>query len=1129
MKFDINKIIRKVLKEQGEEPIFKDAPIKVKGPNVFGNVLTFKDPVGNGFILPEKMLVSSPKIYDKQAWIDWYSDLSNARKHFQLVLKNKDTSYKKLCHDAQLKQIITTFLQVRDNWIPENLEVNKYNFDDLIINDMQGLQSFYETNKKTYLSDFAKELKLPASKKQIFDGTDYFFLLLNEWIKTTDLNGAIEFEKGNFQNHANPIEKETVSFGDKYVIRWDWGIKKSEFCDTVGQWQTWYEVQGQFVKQLYENSVYSFDIDKNKFLEWSKLFNYDIKNLGNSTSNVITFRACHKQIEQGVREFSGYYSDSVEVNNENLEKGKVWQCYGIKFPGNGDILGLTKQRDITQEEGWFSDAEYVSGTLVDIPLQQLDIHYDGEWYKQFVDYSDENPSNPLNALNPGYWLAKAFGLEGLVTGESYKNHIEIPQETPLALWTGNEMFKEEDFIAHTKITEESEIWTIPENGLSYAIPGAKKDSQGKYYIKYKAGENQLVLYLPPPEWWNDYYLLTYKIRNKVSTGWNFTEKPVFGLVLTIADAQNLSLVIDTKGAEGWSFKLNQNGQMFFYIRGEQKNYNDDYYFPVNGFLSPYNFTDIEQFDSRSDFGTFMESWWGIGVQVIIGIALATVCAPLAAGLGAEFLLSRGLLAADSSGAISWVAKFLVEEGIFTVARIEVYFAILYEVGVLGIPMAAYYKSRNDDFGVWLSIICCFLPLALETKAFMGFSNKLWSKTLGNSLSRKILAKGSSYFRKNMSLQSLMDFVNTLSAREAMAFGELIRGFSEYGEQGVKEIISNAEARITKLTLENSEKLKAIMPGIRKTIEMGGLNLLVVGGGMFITIPMAKVVYDYYTKKGVKLTPEQQKNLQKGMENMANYIKSHYDETVLEKIRQDLKDSELGLILPSAQEWSQDFLKANEDIFNQMCEENGWEKLKSDPVKNPKNQYQKDLQDAFTKNGEELSKYLSKELIDIAKLLGVNILGIKFDITSVEDITVNKDTNFDYKMSKGLLYKKSKKETDKWQQITDETEIKTVTDKYFKDLLVQKTKEIEFSDSLPLIYKQFPCLEPSKLNFEFMGGEKDPFFATFKILNGDYKDKEIYVIPNYDTDENETDYTITTNDNNGYIMYFVDEIKKSYSC
>ena len=67
------------------------------------------------------------------------------------------------------------------------------------------------------------------------------------------------------------------------------------------------------------------------------------------------------------------------------------------------------------------------------------------------------------------------------------------------------------------------------------------------------------------------------------------------------------------------------------------------------------------------------------------------------------------------------------------------------------------------------------------------------------------------------------------------------------------------------------------------------------------------------------------------------------------------------------------------------------------------------------------------------------------------------------------------------------------------------------------------------NFKFLGGEKDPFYVAFKVINGTYINKEIYLIYDYDTDQVDNDFKITTTDSSGYYIYFTDEIKKEYSC
>jgi hypothetical protein len=568
--------------------------------------------------------------------------------------------------------------------------------------------------------------------------------------------------------------------------------------------------------------------------------------------------------------------------------------------------------------------------------------------------------------------------------------------------------------------------------------------------------------------------------------------------------------------------------MFYGVREGKINYNNEYYFPVNDFLTPYNFNDIEQFDSRSPFGQFMESWWGIAAQVVVAIVLAVVVAPAAAEYGILLMFSEGLFAAESRGAASAVANFLIQEGRFTSMRLQVYLAILFELEILGVPMAMYYKSRGDDFGVAISILCCFLPMALETKAFGTFTKKLWIKPVATSLSNKILAKGKTFFRKNMSMDSLMEFISSLNSREAMAFGELLRNLDTLGSEGVQQIVTNAEKRIAILTKENAEKLSKILPKIRITIGQFGLNFGIVGGTMFVGIPVAKMLVDYWSAKGKQMTTEQLKNFELAFKNMVNYINKKFSSTVIERINQDFATSNKNLRIPDVDEWVQDFLEKNEDIFDKMCEENGWEKISS-LESNPKNKYEESLIEFFNKNGEELAARISKDLMRIAKDIGVTIKGPSFDENTVEDITVLGDDENSYKFSKGLIYKKPKVGAGDWVEITNEEEKNKVKEKHFKDVLDLKSKESEFKPELDLIYSQYPCLSSTNNNFKFLGGEKDPFYVAFKVINGTYINKEIYLIYDYDTDQVDNDFKITTTDSSDYYIYFTDEIKKEYSC
>lgn len=1132
---NIDRIIKKILKEQDEikpEPLYT-SNIVVRPKDAFANVDTFKDPDGYGFVIPKKMLLEPPKLYNKQSWVNWYSDLTNAREQFNLILKNNDKTYQKLCYDQQLTQIIQEFLKVRDKWIPKNIKNNKYNIDQSIIDQAIGIEQNFLSNKKTYRSSFTNQLNLRPSKNDLLDGTDYFFSVLQQWLKTTSIGSEVDLVKGDNKTHSKPPTIEYITLGhsdvtnpdgtvtfnkEVYATRWDWYIKKSEFCDTKGQWFTWYAIQGTFVNNLFEDSVNSFLIKKEEFIEWAKSFKYKVDE--SKLNNPVEFRACFHLEEGGVRRFGGFFSDSIEASDENFKKGTVWQCYGLKFPGNADLLGLTLQQDVAQEEGLFTDAIYVPGTLIDIPLSNLNVNSLGKAYKDMVASEDEGLSSVESAA---YWFFKAWSFttgNQIVNPSNFYNKLEVPIETPLNQYTGG-MFNEEDFIGHTKISEDSVIYTIPQGGLSPYIPGAKKAKNGKYYIRFKSGDNQLSLYLPTASWWNDYGTMIYKITNDVKTNWYGTDTPSFGLVLSIKDSASLASVLDTQGDFGWSFKMSNEGRMFYGVKNNKVNYNENYYFPVNDFLESYDFNNVEQFDSRSEYGRFMESYWGIAAQVVVGIVLAVVCAPAAAEFGGLLLFSEGLLAAESRGAASVVAKFLVQEGAFTSSRLQIYLAILFELDVIGVPMALYYKSRGDDFGVALSLICCFLPLALETRAFGTFTKKIWMKPVATRLSNKIIGKGKSFFRQNMSAESLIKFVvEELEGREAMAFGELLRNLDELGEKGVKDIISNAEKRIAIITKENTEKLSKIMPSIRAQVEQIGVSFVTVTGGFVFGIPLARGLHNYWSAKGKVMDEKQKKNLEAGLKSMVDYFTKKYDNKVIERIKQDLAKSNSKLRIKDPDEWAQDFLESNEDLFDILCKKNGWQTLQPQADQ----QYNNYLVDFYNTNYNELLTIISNDLISLSEKIGIKIKGPGSGNLSSEEKTVSGDDGNEYKITKGSLYK-TKKGDKNWVQITDEEEIKTIKEKYFKS----EEKTDEFKTELTLIYNQYPCLNPENNLFEFLVGQKDPFYISFKVLSGTYKDREIFVIYDYDTDDVDTDFKVTYEDDNGYIMYFTDILKKEYNC
>ena len=1113
----IDRIIKKILKEQGVDdsgtPTEYSSSSGTTLPEVtvgFDNVKTYKDPRGIGFLIPESVLVGDPIYYNKQAWTDDYTNIDKSKRKYDTILKNKDNTYKKLCYKSQLSELIQDFLMVRDKWIPSvtSIKPNQYHINETSLNDAISLINYYSKNKKTYRSKYTEDLGLPESKKQVLDGTDYFFYVLKKWIETKNpkLAEQIKWAKGDQQT------REVVDLGQKrFVERWSWYIKESSWCETQGQFSKWYEIEGDFVKQLYDKSVYSFTVNRDKF---SEMFAKN-KGLFRTYSENIKFRACFSKTNNGIGEFKRYMADVVPPTEENYSKGIVQQCYGIEYPQAADVLGLTNNTELTQEGGWFTNKIYAPGSLIDIPLSYLNVNYQGQPYQEMVDSETNNGSL--------YWVAKGLGInlpadDG--TSTTFHNKLEIPIETPFNEYTGN-LFDEEDYVGHVKGAEDTMVYTIPQGGLSPYIPGAIKEND-KYYIFFKSGEYRLKLYLPTPQWWNDFGTMVYKIKNMVSM---YDELTTFSLVLSIKGPDNLVSIKETQGENGWSFKMTNNGNMFFGVKGNKVNYNNKYYYPVNDLLSPYDFNDTEQLDTRSGFGQFIESGWGIAAQVVVGIVLASVCAPAAAAWGEAIWVARAA-AATATGAessLSTVARFLMNKGIFQTTRLEVYLSILFEIDVIGVPLGLYYKSRGDDFGFTLSVLCCFLPLALSTRAFSGFTTRLWTNRVAKGLSEKIILKGSGFFTGNMTLESLTKFITELNHNEAMAFGEMLNNLKSVKGSLAQDIIGAAQTKITQLTKSSPDILEKITPTTMANITKGSITFVAAGGGIFVGIAGAQTVYSYWESLGKKITTQQAKEFVKGYKNMRDNLQTKVDSTVIEKINRDLKSSNAKLRIKPFDEWWQEFLKKDSALYYIMCEKNGWEQLlkTTDTSKNPKTGYVKYVIDQSDNNSESVTKEINEDL----KKLSEKLKGIEsFD--SKESIVLgDKNDKNSYKLSNGLIYSKPKDGSNDWVEVSDEKLKTEIMEKYFKE----PSKSSEFNDVLPLIYKQFPCLTPEKNNFEFLDGVRDPFYIVFKVLTGSYIDKEINVIYNEDTEDNNTDFAISMVDTNGSYKYFTDEIKSAYSC
>ena len=165
----LKSVIKHVLKEVSNEK-------NLQNSEVWETINSYKQPDGLGFLIPKNMLYGTPIKYNKQDWMDWYSDFGNARKQFDLILKNKDKTYRSLCCDEQRLFLISEFIKVRDQWIPDNISENKWGFDQGVIDEAVTVLNYYKNRK-----DWKKETHYDIldvlenykdNIKQSLDGTD---------------------------------------------------------------------------------------------------------------------------------------------------------------------------------------------------------------------------------------------------------------------------------------------------------------------------------------------------------------------------------------------------------------------------------------------------------------------------------------------------------------------------------------------------------------------------------------------------------------------------------------------------------------------------------------------------------------------------------------------------------------------------------------------------------------------------------------------------------------------------------------------------------------------------------------------------------------------------------------------
>ena len=254
----------------------------------------------------------------------------------------------------------------------------------------------------------------------------------------------------------------------------------------------------------------------------------------------------------------------------------------------------------------------------------------------------------------------------------------------------------------------------------------------------------------------------------------------------------------------------------------------------------------------------------------------------------------------------------------------------------------------------------------------------------------------------------------------------------------------------------------------------------------------------------------QKKFAEGMKNLNTYFIKKIE--TIKKINVSLGHIKLKIKDPIV--WTQEFLMENEDFFDMVCTDNGW--------RSATEEYKKYLNDFTNANKDEFMSVLNSDLLNLANEIGIGINPPYEGNHLLYDGIVSGDGGVKYKLSKGLIYK-TKKETEDWVEIKDQDEVTRIKARYFKEF----NKKTQFEPELSLIYKEYPCLSPEKNNFEFLDGDKDYFYVSFKIMSGKYKDKEIYVNYNWGTDD--FDYTVTYVDDNGYLSYFTDILKSEYNC
>ncbi len=834
---------------------------------------------------------------------------------------------------------------------------------------------------------------------------------------------------------------------DKVESSWfQWSITKNKYCETQGSWLNYYNTMSSFITNLYPDSISEFEVSSEKLKGYLNSLpdNKMIEKFNSEENGRVTFKSCWTQKFQQdgsvSLSFKGYYDTVVDFNRETIDNNQAGKCSGNQYPTMAVFLA---GGDITYLDPETGNLWTESQGLINIPLIEVNEGYVGKYWKnktkRKVERNDDSYSWSQFGSDLGLALETTYSLVKASTGD-YSSLTTIPDKysgedptfidrketfamaTPLTLGTKG-LFKEEDFIDYTKVNEDTEVWRIPKGGLSRYIPGAKKHPRwnekspnGKflyqfYYINYYNTTTGLEQELPLPteDWWNGYTSFFYKIKNFVKDKWLSTDVSEVALCLSIQGGDNFARVIETRGDSGWSFKIDQGtGTMFFaeginpppvtYQDGRTIRKGTDYTDPMNikynepGELTAYNFMDPKFLDSRSEIGAFWDSHVSTIVSIIVGIAIGVAAAPLAEGIAVGMGWAEGSMAAGTYTVTASEGSFgfyLASQGVFTHSRLAVLVEIAVDCGILTGPQSVYYFRNGDYVGGILTLMTAFIPILVERQGFQNWSRSIWNKKVAQSLSEKMLARGTGYW-KNLDHYKLFNFLNKLDAKEAQAFGEILNQISK-GGKAVNEIFEKFSGIMSDVLKNSPELQKRISGTFKQKAYIFGKAFLPVAAGIGGVQVGIKSVVEYLRGQQPNLTEEQIKRLTQGLTKLAQDLVNRESEFIYQEFA-DLQNINPDFKIEKPEDWLLSQMVANEDIFNILLQKNGYEKLPPGRIQqfiNDKNEHDKKVFDdhandviiydiAYAMEERDLNEEIIKGSID------KRITGEITDISQVQD-------------------------------------------------------------------------------------------------------------------------------------------------